>query len=100
MAKKATWYNAGGSGAGDERHVLARVAFSIWVVRIPLAYLFVVVLRFGAASVWWSMNISRFIQAILLYRWYARRNGSTQTGPDRKACRKWQGPQENLIIGT
>ena len=61
------------SGAGDTRNVLVRVAFSIWVVRIPLAYLFVVVLGFGAASVWWSMNISQFVQAFLLYRWYARR---------------------------
>ena len=61
------------SGAGDTRHVLARVAFSIWAVRIPLAYLFVVVLGLGAAWVWWSMNISQFVQAYLLYRWYAKR---------------------------
>jgi putative MATE family efflux protein len=61
------------SGAGDTKNVLARVAFSIWIVRIPLAYLFIVVLGFGAASVWWSMNISQFIQAYLLYSWYAKR---------------------------
>jgi len=61
------------SGAGDTRNVLIRVALCIWVVRIPLAYLFVVVLGFGAAWVWWSMNISQFVQAYLLYRWYAKR---------------------------
>jgi putative MATE family efflux protein len=61
------------SGAGDTRNVLARVAFGIWIVRIPLAYLFVVILGFGAVSVWWSMNISQFIQAYLLYSWYAKR---------------------------
>jgi putative MATE family efflux protein len=61
------------SGAGDTRSVLARVAFSIWAVRIPLAYLFIVVLGFGAASVWWSMNISQFVQCYLIYRRYARR---------------------------
>ncbi len=61
------------SGAGDTRNVLVRVALSIWVVRIPLAYLFVVVLGLGAAWVWWSMNISQFVQAYLLYRWYAKR---------------------------
>ncbi len=61
------------SGAGDTKNVLIRVALSIWVVRIPLAYLFVVILGFGAAWVWWSMNISQFVQAYLLYRWYAKR---------------------------
>ncbi len=61
------------SGAGDTRNVLVRVALCIWVVRIPLAYLCVVILGFGAASVWWSMNISQFVQAYLLYRWYAKR---------------------------
>ncbi len=61
------------SGAGDTRSVMTRVAFSIWIVRIPLAYLFIVVLGFGAASVWWSMNISQFIQAYLLYSRYAKR---------------------------
>ncbi len=61
------------SGAGDTRNVLMRVAFGIWIVRIPLAYLFIVVLGYGAVSVWWSMNISQFVQAYLLYRWYAKR---------------------------
>ena len=66
------------SGAGDTRNVLIRVALSIWVVRIPLAYLFVVILGLGAASVWWSMNISQFVQASLLYAWYAKRKWLVQ----------------------
>jgi Na+-driven multidrug efflux pump len=49
---------------------LMRVAFSVWLVRIPLSYLCVVLLGFGAVSVWWSMNLSQFIQAILLSRRY------------------------------
>ena len=61
------------SGAGDTRSVLTRVALSIWVIRIPMAYLCVVVLGLGAASVWWSMNISQFVQAYFLYRRYSRR---------------------------
>ncbi len=66
------------SGAGDTRNVLIRVALSIWVVRIPLAYLFVVILGLSAASVWWSMNISQFVQASLLYGWYAKRKWLVQ----------------------
>jgi multidrug resistance protein, MATE family len=62
------------SGAGDTRSVMMRIAFSVWFVRIPLAYLLVVVFGFGAASVWWSMNISQFVQAFLLYRRYSKKD--------------------------
>jgi putative MATE family efflux protein len=65
---------AGGlNGAGDTKSVLMRVAFSVWLVRIPLSYLCVVVLGFGAVSVWWSMNLSQFIQAFLLSRRYLKK---------------------------
>ena len=58
------------SGAGDTRSVLLRVALSVWLVRIPLCYLFVVVLGFGPASVWWSMNLSQLIQCFFLTQRY------------------------------
>jgi multidrug resistance protein, MATE family len=61
------------SGAGDTRSVLIRVAMSVWLVRIPLCYLFVVLLGFGPASVWWSMNVSQVVHAFLIYRRYSRR---------------------------
>ncbi len=59
------------SGAGDTRSVLVRVALAVWLIRIPLCYLFVVVLGYGAMSVWWAMNISQVVQAFLVYRRYA-----------------------------
>jgi Na+-driven multidrug efflux pump len=40
------------SGAGDTRSVLIRVALSVWFVRIPLSYIFVVFFGFGPAWVW------------------------------------------------
>ena len=58
------------SGAGDTRSVLLRVALSVWLVRIPLSYLFVVVLGYGATSVWWSMNVSQLVQAFFLSKRY------------------------------
>jgi multidrug resistance protein, MATE family len=61
------------SGAGDTRSVMTRVAMSVWFIRLPLAYLLVVLLGFGAAAVWWSMNISQFVQCGLLYRRYAQK---------------------------
>lgn len=58
------------NGAGDTRSVLIRVALSVWLVRIPLSYIFVVFFGFGPASVWWSMNISQFVQAFLMSKRY------------------------------
>jgi len=58
------------SGAGDTKSVMTRVALSLWLVRIPLSYLFVVILGFGAVSVWWSMNLSQFLQAFLITKRY------------------------------
>ena len=62
---------AGGlNGAGDTRSVLIRVAIGLWLVRIPLSYISVVWLGFGADSVWWAMNLSQFVQAILISKRY------------------------------
>lgn len=61
------------SGAGDTRSVMIRVALSLWLVRIPLSYLFVVVFGFGAAWVWWSMNFSQFLQFFLITKRYLNR---------------------------
>jgi putative MATE family efflux protein len=58
--------SGGLNGAGDTRSVLLRIALSVWFVRIPLSYIFVVFFGFGAVSVWWSMNISQFVQAIAI----------------------------------
>ncbi|HEY3276095.1 MAG TPA: MATE family efflux transporter [Syntrophorhabdaceae bacterium] len=58
------------NGAGDTRGVMVIVALSIWLVRIPLCYIFVVGLGFGALSVWWSMNISQLVMALLMTRRY------------------------------
>lgn len=62
---------AGGlEGAGDTRSVLLRVGASIWLVRIPLAFVCVVLLGWGARSVWWVMVVSMIIQAALVAQRY------------------------------
>jgi putative MATE family efflux protein len=58
------------NGAGDTRSVMIRVAVSVWFVRIPLSYVFVVLFGFGPLWVWWSMNISQFVQAFLMSKRY------------------------------
>ena len=65
---------AGGlNGAGDTKSVLLTVALSVWLVRIPLCYVLVVWIGFGAVSVWWSMNLSQLVQAFLISRRYQSR---------------------------
>lgn len=62
--------SGGLNGAGDTKSVMIRVALSVWLIRIPLCYIFGVLLGFGAVAVWWSMNASLFVQAILISRRY------------------------------
>lgn len=62
---------AGGlNGAGDTKGVMIIVALSVWLVRIPLSYLFGVIFAFGAVAIWWSMNASLMVQAIFISRRY------------------------------
>jgi putative MATE family efflux protein len=58
------------NGAGDTRSVMIRVALSVWLIRVPLSYIFVVLFGFGPVAVWWSMNISQFVQAFLMSKRY------------------------------
>ncbi len=57
-------------GAGDTRSVMLLMGMSLWIVRVPLCYFFVVVLGFGAIAVWWTMNLSQLIMALLISRRY------------------------------
>jgi putative MATE family efflux protein len=61
------------NGAGDTRSLMIRVALSVWFVRIPLSYIFVVFFGFGPVSVWWSMNLSQFLQAFLISKRYFKK---------------------------
>ncbi len=66
------------NGAGDTRSVLVRVALSLWLVRIPLSFVLVVLFGFGPTSVWWSMNLSQFLQAFLISKRYIGRGWLTE----------------------
>ena len=61
------------NGAGDTKAVMIRVALSVWFIRVPLCYIFGVLAGFGAVAVWWSMNASLLVQAILISRRYFKK---------------------------
>ena len=58
-------------GAGDTKGVMIMMGLSLWVVRVPLCYIFVVLLGFGPSSVWWTMNVSQLVMAGLITWRYA-----------------------------
>jgi len=62
---------AGGlNGAGDTKSVMFIVALSMWLVRIPLCYIFGIYFGFGALAIWWSMNISILVQSFFITKRY------------------------------
>ena len=65
----------GGSlnGAGDTKSLMVIIGFAIWAVRVPLSYVFAILLGFGAVSVWWAMNFSMVVQSVLITRHYFKK---------------------------
>lgn len=55
-------------GAGDTKSVLLVSFFGIYIVRLPLTYLFINVLNMGLDGAWWVMTIDTLIRGILLYK--------------------------------
>lgn len=57
------------SGAGDTRPPLL-VIFPATFLRIPLSYLFSVVLGFGVTAIWFVISITTFIKGTALFFWF------------------------------
>ncbi|MBI4847667.1 MAG: MATE family efflux transporter [Nitrospirae bacterium] len=49
-------------GAGDTKGAMLVIVSTLWIIRLPLAYLLAVVAGYGAAGVWWAMVASMFFQ--------------------------------------
>ena len=53
-------------GAGDTRGTLRIIFTAMWLIRLPLAYVFAVVLGYGATGAWGAMTASMIIQGSLM----------------------------------
>jgi putative MATE family efflux protein len=53
-------------GAGDTKGAMIVIVSTLWIVRLPLAYLLAVVAGYGAGGVWASMVISMFFQGVAM----------------------------------
>ena len=58
--------SGGMQGAGDARSPLYVISAAMWLVRLPLAYLFAFSLALGPTGIWLAMTISMIIQGILM----------------------------------
>ncbi len=67
------------AGAGDTRTVF-RYSAPFNLLRIPLAWLLAFPLGFGAAGVWWAINLTTYAKA-LLKGWAAWRGHWTEFVP-------------------
>jgi Na+-driven multidrug efflux pump len=61
------------NGAGDTRSMMAVITGTFWLVRVPLAFALGVALGLGAPGVWWAMNASIAVNAVLLSLRYFRK---------------------------
>ncbi len=53
-------------GAGDTRGTMWVIVIAMWLIRLPLAYLFALELNYGAVGVWIAMIISMMLQGLLM----------------------------------
>jgi len=59
-------------GAGDTLVPMFITLFSLWIIRIPLAYFLSG--RIGVTGIWWAIPIAWFLGAVLSYIYYLRGN--------------------------
>jgi putative MATE family efflux protein len=59
-------------GAGDTLIPMFITLFSLWIIRIPLAY--ILSAKIGVTGIWWAIPIAWFLGATLSYIYYLRGN--------------------------
>jgi MATE family multidrug resistance protein len=58
---------AGGlQGAGDTKGTMWVIIIAMWFIRLPLAYLFSLIMNYGATGVWVAMVTSMTVQGLLM----------------------------------
>jgi MATE family multidrug resistance protein len=59
-------------GAGDTRAVMRVIIISMWIIRLPLAYLFSIAMGYGALGMWVAMVSSMIFQGVLMARTFQK----------------------------
>ncbi|KAB1187674.1 MULTISPECIES: MATE family efflux transporter [Haloferax] len=64
--------SGGFRGSGSTRTAMIFTLLSLWVFRIPPAYLLVEYGGMGVSGVWWAIALSSVISAVIAYAWFLR----------------------------
>ena len=59
-------------GAGATLIPMFITLFSLWIIRIPLAY--ILSSKIGVTGIWWAIPIAWFLGAVLSYIYYLQGN--------------------------
>ncbi len=54
-------------GAGDTRSAMWIIVSAVWLIRVPLAGIFCLVLSWGAQGIWWAMACSMTFQGLSMF---------------------------------
>ncbi len=65
------------NGAGDTKMTMIYSVSNVWLIRLPSAYIFGIVLGFGSVGVWWALNIGFIVQTFFLVRRYMSKKWQT-----------------------
>jgi len=61
-------------GAGDTRGTMWSIIISMWLIRLPLAYILALIFGYGASGVWFAMVLSMTVQGgLMAHRFYRGR---------------------------
>lgn len=74
--------NGAFQGGGDTKPIMVMNTLRLWGVRVPLAYVSVIILGFGASGIWWAMLISNFLSAGVYYMLYRSGRWIGRINPD------------------
>lgn len=64
--------NGAFQGGGDTKPVMVLNVARLWGVRVPLAYVLVVLAGWGPIGIWWSMFASNLLIAVVGFFWLSR----------------------------
>lgn len=57
-------------GAGDTLIPMFISLFSLWIIRIPVAYLLSITMGYGVDGIWWSIPVGWFAGLVLYFAYY------------------------------
>jgi len=69
-------------GGGDTKPIMVMDILRLWGLRVPIAYVAVLVIGTGAVGIWWSMFISNLAMAVISFILYKTERWTSKLKPE------------------